>query len=147
MFTLRLPLADAAVAAVPAAGALGRDAARGAPSRILVVDDNVGAAETLGLLLEELGHVTSVVTEARQALAAALAFTPDVVFLDLGMPHLNGFDLARQMRAHPALGEVRLVALSGWGTDHDRARSRDAGIDRHLTKPVLIDEVGSMLDR
>jgi len=97
------------------------------------------------MLLEELGHATSVVLEAPKAVAAALAFQPDVVFLDIGMPHLNGFDLARQLRGQSALKGVYLAALSGWGSDEDRARSRDAGIDHHLTKPVLFEDVIDLL--
>jgi DNA-binding response OmpR family regulator len=112
---------------------------------VLIVDDNVDAAETLALLLEELGYTTSVVLEAPKAVEAALAFAPDVVFLDLGMPHLNGFDLARHLREQSALKNVYLAALSGWGTEEDRTRSRDAGIDHHLTKPVMLNEVTGML--
>jgi len=144
VFTLRLPMAETAADAAP-------DPARGlAPAqeracRILIVDDNADAAETLAMLLEELGHATSVVLESPMAVAAALAFRPDVVLLDIGMPHLNGFDLARQLRAQPALADVRLAALSGWGSDEDRARSRSAGIEHHLTKPVKLNEVMDVL--
>ncbi len=113
--------------------------------RILVVDDNADAAHMLALLLDQLGHASSVVLEAPKAVAAALAFQPDLVFLDLGMPHLNGFDLARDLRAHPALNQACLVALSGWGTEDDRARSRHAGMAHHLTKPVMLDEVTALL--
>jgi signal transduction histidine kinase/CheY-like chemotaxis protein len=141
-FSLRLPVAADSVQAreapTPAHAAC-------APARILIVDDNADAAESLALLLEQLGHATSVVLESPAAVAAALAFAPDLVVLDLGMPQLNGFDLARALRAQPALHAVRLAALSGWGTDEDRVRSRDAGIDHHLTKPVTLEQVTALL--
>lgn len=144
VFTVRLPMlaemapdaaGDGAHATLMPARAL----------RILVVDDNADAAHMLALLLDQLGHASSVVLEAPKAVAAALAFQPDLVFLDLGMPHLNGFDLARDLRAHPALNQACLVALSGWGTEEDRARSRHAGMAHHLTKPVMLDEVTALL--
>lgn len=146
VFTLRLPrLADAEHADAVAGGAAIPAAAPGQSRRILIVDDNSDAAETLALLLEQLGHTTSVVLESPLAVAGALAFQPDLVFLDLGMPLLNGYDLARQLRAQPALQHVCLAALSGWGTDEHRARSREAGIEHHLTKPVLLDELTGIL--
>jgi CheY-like chemotaxis protein len=114
--------------------------------RILTVDDNADAAETLALLLEELGHATQVVLESPRAVEAALDFDPDVMFLDIGMPLVDGFELARRVRGQPGLNHVHLAALSGWGTDEDRAKSRDAGIDRHLTKPVVMGEVTDMLE-
>ena len=143
VFALRLPVAAAGgreASADPAQAHV--DERR---SRVLIVDDNVDAAETFALLLEELGHATRVVFESPQALAAALEFAPDIVFLDIGMPHLDGFGLARQLRGHPALRQVRLAALSGWGTDDDRAKSRAAGIDHHLAKPVVMQEVADIL--
>jgi signal transduction histidine kinase/ActR/RegA family two-component response regulator len=145
VFSLRLPIAATATVEQTADQGRGLAEANGQASRILIVDDNADAAETLATLLEELGHATSVVLEAPKALAAALAFEPDVVFLDIGMPHLNGFDLARQLRGQSALKDVYLAALSGWGSDEDRARSRDAGIDHHLTKPVMLNEVTEIL--
>jgi signal transduction histidine kinase/ActR/RegA family two-component response regulator len=119
--------------------------AGGSITRILIVDDNKDAAETLALLLEDWGYQTRVVCEAPKALHAALDFQPDVAFLDLGMPELNGFDLARQLRGQPALTSVALVALSGWGTEEDRTRGQHAGIDHHLTKPVLMEEIQGIL--
>jgi signal transduction histidine kinase/ActR/RegA family two-component response regulator len=144
VFTLRLPIM------APTTNVADDDGGDGAPAkaralRILIVDDNEDAAETLSLLLQELGHVTSVVTEAPKAIAAALAFQPEIAVLDLGMPHLNGFDLARLLRAEPALRDTYLIALSGWGMEEDRARSRDAGMDHHLTKPVTLRDVEDAL--
>ncbi|WP_162130384.1 ATP-binding protein [Herbaspirillum sp. YR522] len=145
VFTLRLPIDVAHAQGAPVHQPGGKLQSAGQATRILIVDDNVDAARTLALLLGEMGHTTSVVTESPQALAAALAFKPDVMFLDLGMPHLNGFDLARQIRGHDGLKRVYLAALSGWGTQEDRAKSRDAGIDHHLTKPVMVDAVQEVL--
>ena len=145
VFTLRLPLATATETDSTAEHALRRAPAGSPAARVLIVDDNADAAESLAMLLAELGHVTAVVTDSTQATAVALDFKPDVVFLDIGMPQLNGFDLARQMRGHRSLKNVYLAALSGWGTEQDRAKSIDAGIDRHLTKPVSIEEVQEML--
>jgi CheY-like chemotaxis protein/two-component sensor histidine kinase len=144
VFTLRLPMAAATADAAAELDQVLAQAQERA-CRILIVDDNADAAETLAMLLEELGHATSVVLESPKAVAAALAFQPDVVLLDIGMPHLNGFDLARLLRAQPALAHVRLAALSGWGSDEDRAKSRSAGIDHHLTKPVRLNEVMDVL--
>ena len=144
VFTLRLPVAEA-VHGASLDGGHEATAAGGQAFRVLVVDDNADAAETLALLLEELGHTTQVVLESPKAVAAALAFRPDVVFLDIGMPHLDGFELARRLRAEPALDGVYMAALSGWDTEEDRAKSQDAGIDRHLTKPVVMREVTDML--
>jgi signal transduction histidine kinase/ActR/RegA family two-component response regulator len=144
VFTLRLPIADTVAADSSAHDAIGANA-DGRVSRILIVDDNADAAETLAMLMEEFGHSTSIVLESPKALEAALHFKPDVVFLDIGMPHLNGFDLAIQLREQIALKGSYLVALSGWGTDEDRAKSKLAGIDHHLTKPVKLNEVIDIL--
>ncbi|WP_166454927.1 hybrid sensor histidine kinase/response regulator [Duganella aquatilis] len=144
VFTLRLPIMASTTNVADDDGSDGAPA-KARALRILIVDDNEDAAETLSLLLQELGHVTSVVTEAPKAMAAALAFQPEIAVLDLGMPHLNGFDLARQLRAEPALRNTYLIALSGWGMEEDRARSRDAGMDHHLTKPVTLRDVEDAL--
>lgn len=145
-FTIRLPLAEAVHAALATGQACTGENAEGG-MRVLVVDDNTDAAETLALLLNASGHSTRVVCDASQALESALDFRPDVAFLDLGMPYLSGFDLACQLRAQPVLDGVALIALSGWGSDDDRARSRDAGFDHHITKPVLPGAVQDMLAR
>lgn len=147
VFTLRLPIAE--YVSSPHSGAHSDEHIQRAcrPCRILVVDDNADAAEMLAMLLEQLGHTIRIVLESRQALAAALDFKPDVVFLDIGMPHLNGFDLARAMREQPSLQNIYFVALSGWGTEEDRAKSHCAGIDAHLTKPVMLKEVEDVLLR
>jgi CheY-like chemotaxis protein len=144
MFTVCLPASEApSDVLTPHQGeGEGKD---GSKSRILIVDDNKDAAETLAMLLESLGHTTHFVCEAPKALNVALDFRPDVALLDLGMPELNGFDLARKLRRESTLADLTLVALSGWGTEEDRMRGRDAGIDHHLTKPVLLEDVKAIL--
>jgi signal transduction histidine kinase/ActR/RegA family two-component response regulator len=145
VFTLRLPV-DTAVRSDLSVTQNGEQVRPVSPAaRILIVDDNADAAQTLALLLDEMGHTTSVVLESPKALAAALEFRPDVMFLDIGMPLLNGFDLARQIRGNDILKEVYLATLSGWGTQDDRAKSLDAGIDHHLTKPVMLNAVEEVL--
>ncbi len=109
----------------------------GAPSmRILVVDDNVDAAESLAALLGVLGHTTHVAYDAIHGLALACEHEPQLAFLDIGLPGMNGHQLARAIRDTPAIGGMLLVALTGWGGREDVAESERAGFDRHLTKPV-----------
>jgi CheY-like chemotaxis protein len=134
-FTIRLPLAPSDMTHVaPPALATGADST--APRRILVVDDNEDAAETLGLLLDTMGHDVRVTHDGPAALEAVNDFTPDVVFLDIGMPGMNGYEVARRMRAIAELDATVLVAVTGWGQDEDRERSREAGFHLHVVKPV-----------
>jgi signal transduction histidine kinase len=142
-FTVRLPLmqqpADAPPEALP-------DAPRDTQHlRVLVVDDNRDAAETLGMLLEMEGHAVHVGHDGRQALQLAEDLRPDLVFLDIGLPDMSGYDVAKRLRALPELGDVMLVALTGWGTHEDRQRTREAGFDRHLTKPAELPAVEELL--
>ena len=146
-FTVRLPLAHAApapaeAARVDAAPAPGQSARR---LRVLVADDNADAGHTLAALLEIAGHETRVVHDGVAALAVASQFAPQLVFLDIGMPRLDGYETARRLRASPELEGAMLVALTGWGAEEDRARSRAAGFDRHLLKPALPADVEAVL--
>jgi CheY-like chemotaxis protein len=104
--------------------------------RILVVDDNVDAATTLQLLLKSLGHEACAVYDGQQALSTAVSFRPDVVLLDIGMPGLDGYEVARRLRALRRSEPLRIIAVTGWGQEADRTRSREAGFDVHLVKPV-----------
>jgi CheY-like chemotaxis protein len=108
-----------------------------AAKRVLIVDDNLDAARTLDLLLTSLGHETSIAADGLLALQAADAFRPDVVLLDLGLPGISGYEVARRLRQTGK--PMRIVAITGWGQESDRKRSQDAGFDLHLVKPV--DEV------
>ncbi len=133
-FIVRLPIAvpEMTVAAAPPAARLDP----GRPLRVLVVDDNGDAAETLGQLLELLGHTTRTANDGEEGVAVAEEFRPDVVLMDIGMPRLNGYDAARRIRAQPWGTSMTLVALTGWGQEDDRKKSAAAGFDRHLVKPV-----------
>lgn len=115
------------------------------PRRILVVDDNVDGAESLAMLLELEGHTTKTAHNGAGALEAATAFKPQVVFLDIGLPDINGYEVARRIRKDPSLEGIVLVALTGWGADDDRQQAKDAGFDQHLTKPVEASAVDDVL--
>jgi CheY-like chemotaxis protein len=104
--------------------------------RILVADDNYDAAESLATLLELRGHQVRMAHDGVEALAIAKTFKPHVVLLDLGMPKMDGYETARQIRRQPGGKRVRLVALTGWGQHQDRQRTTEAGFDAHLVKPV-----------
>jgi len=133
-FVVRLPLATVAPAPAPRPMrvAPGSEAAL----RVLVVDDNVDAALMLCAFLEMSGHRTQVAHAGRDALAAALRFGPDVVLLDIGLPDIDGYDVARGLRADPALAPALLVAVTGWGQAGDVQRALEAGFDFHLVKPA-----------
>jgi PAS domain S-box-containing protein len=143
-FTVRLPLLrDAAGAASGAAPAV---APRADPAwRILIADDLPDSADTLGLLLEAMGHETRVAYDGEEAIAIAEGFRPDVVVLDLGMPRLNGYDTCRRIRAAPWGRGVTLVAQTGWGQGQDRRRTEEAGFDHHIVKPIDVDRLLALL--
>ena len=104
--------------------------------RVLVVDDNHDSARSLALMLRLMGNETQTAHDGLEALDVAEAFRPDLILLDIGMPKLNGYDTARQIRTRPWGKETILIALTGWGQDEDRRRSQEAGFDSHLTKPI-----------
>lgn len=108
----------------------------GTPRRILVVEDNVDAAETMQLLLRMSGYDTRAAYDGEHALDVARAFKPDVVLLDIGLPGKDGYTVAREMRAMPETKSIFLIALTGYGDDEDRARASDAGFDTFQVKPV-----------
>ena len=135
-FTLSLPTV-AAFARPDVAPAAAADAqASPAGRRVLVVDDNVDAAETLAMVLALGGHDVRCAHDGHQALDVARTFLPQVAFLDIGLPGISGFDLARRFRAEPALAGTFLIALTGWGTEDDKRLCLESGFDLHLTKPV-----------
>jgi signal transduction histidine kinase len=137
VFTLRLACA-ATDSAAPLAATQAPRSAPPPPRRILVVDDNVEAALTLAELLALEGHETHVAHDGPSAVDAARSLSPDVAILDIGLPGFDGFEVARRLRAEPGLRGLLLVALSGWVQPDDRARSREAGFDHHLAKPVQL---------
>jgi CheY-like chemotaxis protein len=124
-----------------AAGAASATTAVPARRRVLVADDNRDAADTTTMLLRALGHEVHTVYDGMDAVAAAETFRPDLMLLDIGMPGLNGFEVARTIREQSWGDSVTLVAVSGWGQPEDRARSEAAGFDRHLVKPVEMREL------
>jgi CheY-like chemotaxis protein len=130
-FEMRLPLHESTVVAPPAPAPRG-SAAR----RILVVDDNEDAANTLAMILKLEGHLIAVVYSGAEALERVDEFKPDVVLLDIGLPGLDGLQVAERIRADPAHRNVQLVAITGYGKEADRARTREAGFATHLVKPV-----------
>jgi len=143
-FTVRMPLASAHEQSVPAAPAA-EQVVSPVTRRILVVDDNRDAAESLALMLRLVGNEVDTVYDGEQAVSAVASFRPDVVLMDLGMPRLDGLGAARAIRENPHASEVVLVAITGWGDDSDRRLSREAGFDRHLVKPVVPSELLALL--
>jgi len=139
-FVVRLPRAEASEAAEPSSSP-----ARAASRRLLVVDDNVDAILSQAELLRMLGHEVETAYDGPSALRKAEAFRPDVVLLDLGMPGMDGFEVARRLRATPEGRDVFLVAQTGWGQEEDRKRTRAAGFDAHLAKPVDIEALTELL--
>jgi CheY-like chemotaxis protein len=113
--------------------------------RLLVVDDNHDAADSLGAMLRLSGHAVQVAYDGASAMALAETARPDVIVLDLGMPQTSGYDVARWIRRQPWGSGVRLIALTGWGQNEDRRRTREAGFDLHLTKPVDPDQLVAVL--
>jgi CheY-like chemotaxis protein len=115
------------------------------PLRILIVDDNHDAAEGLGTLLQALGATVAVAYSGPEALDLLDVVVPDVVLLDIGMPGMDGYDVARHIRSTARHAGVLLIALTGWGQDDDRARAARAGFDEHLVKPPDINRLRSLL--
>jgi CheY-like chemotaxis protein len=114
--------------------------------RILVVDDNEDAADTLAMLLEASGHEVLVEHSPHRALARAADAAPQVCLLDIGLPDMDGAELARHLRARPETADALLVAVTGYGQESDRARTREAGFDHHLVKPIDLDKLQAVLE-
>jgi len=113
--------------------------------RILIVDDHEDTAEMLSMLLSGKGHETYVALDGTAALVAAAAFQPHIGLLDLSLPGMSGYELAQQLRAMPGLARIRLVAVTGHGSDAHRARARAAGFDEHMLKPVNLEAMDAVL--
>jgi len=132
-FIVKLPIASTDSASTPTDHAA---APNPRTRRILVADDNQDAANSLAMILEMDGHEVRVAHDGRAALSVAQTFRPDTVLLDIGMPQLNGYEVARALRQEPWGAGITLIALTGWGQESDRQKAIDAGFDRHLTKPI-----------
>jgi signal transduction histidine kinase/DNA-binding response OmpR family regulator len=137
-FTVRLPLAsaDAEERAAAEPAGIQKTEAVSLARRILVVDDNADAADSLKVLLGILGHEVEVAPDGVSALQLARKFDPELVFLDIGLPGMNGYEIARRLRKEAGSASARIIALSGYGAERDRLRSKEAGFDLHLVKPV-----------
>jgi PAS domain S-box-containing protein len=145
-FMLRLPLAHAADEA-RLAQRMARSPVRARRrSRVLVVDDNVDAATSLALLLKLDGHDVKLAHDGPGALSAARGFTPQVILLDIGLPGMSGYEVARELRRDPAFAETTFIALTGYGQAEDRRKSKSAGFDHHLTKPIDDEALAAALD-
>jgi PAS domain S-box-containing protein len=140
-FVVRLPRPEASAAGSPAAPQDAAEHARlppapNSPPRVLVVDDNQDAAGTLAELLQMLGSEVAVAHDGKSAIDRTIQFRPDVVLLDIGLPDINGYEVARSIRTLPGLPQPRLIALTGWGQQEDKRLAEQAGFDEHWTKPV-----------
>ncbi len=144
-FTVELPVAARPAPAI--AATTQHQDQPGRSLRLLIVDDNRDAADTLAVLLHMLGNETRVVYDGEAAVALAEEYRPDFVLLDIGLPKLDGYGVARRIRQQPWGRETVLIATTGWGQASDREAARDAGFDHHLVKPVDPDAVSAILAR
>jgi signal transduction histidine kinase len=143
-FVVRLPLEGEAPAANEAGGGA---ATAGGRLRVLVVEDNRDAAESMRMLLELYGHEARVAYTGPEGVTAARQWRPEVILCDIGLPGLDGYGVAREVRRDPTLARTRLIAVTGYGQDEDRRRAAEAGFERHLTKPVEPDALQPLLTR
>lgn len=116
-----------------------------AKARILVVDDNRDAAESLQMLLQMIGHEVDTAYDGEQALELFAAAPADIVFLDIGLPRMDGYEVAERMRAQSTARQPMLIALTGWGQEEDEQRALNAGFDQHLVKPVEYEQLTELL--
>ncbi|HYK15276.1 MAG TPA: response regulator, partial [Burkholderiales bacterium] len=144
-FIVRLPLAEAAE--LPTASQTKKAALAKGGGRVLVIEDNVDQAQTLAALLSLWGYVVTTVSEGVAGIELATTFKPDVVLVDLGLPGISGYEVARRLRKHPQLKDVIIVAQTGWGDSNDRRRTREAGFDHHMLKPLDPEELRAVLAR
>ncbi|RQP21953.1 ATP-binding protein [Piscinibacter terrae] len=142
VFEVMLPLSDALES-----DRMQEPSAWASPRKVLIVDDNRDAAESLGLVLEAEGHEVRTAANGEQALRIALEWMPDLVLLDIGLPGMDGYEVARRLRAMDELRGCRIVALTGYGQPSDRHRAEAAGFDDHLVKPAPMDAISRMLGR
>ena len=144
-FTVRLPCFAQAAPAAPVASPLADSASAVGPLRILVVDDNLDAAQTLSLFLRASGHTVEVVYCALDAIDVVAVFKPQVCLLDIGLPDIDGNELARRLRALPDMEHATLIAATGYGRQQDREQARQAGFDHYLVKPLNTLQLGDIL--
>jgi CheY-like chemotaxis protein len=150
-FTVRIPVRASMARDGDAGGASGEPADGLAPAKarrsVLVVDDNQDFAVSLGQMLQAMGYEVRIEHDGLSGLATAEAFRPRIAFLDIGMPKLNGYDLARRLRTRPETATTLLIAVTGWGQASDRLLAREAGFDEHIVKPLEFDDLRKLLAR
>lgn len=144
-FAVRLPAASAPADPAPLPDAPAKNAEPDGRCRILLIDDNVDAADSLGQILELMDHEVRTAYDGESGIEAARAFRPDIVLCDIGMPKMNGYDTARALRSEAWGKDTVLVALTGWSHEEDRRKSAEAGFDHHLVKPVEVDTLMALL--
>jgi PAS domain S-box-containing protein len=144
-FIIKLPVEAARPAAAPEQPKRPANGRASVARRVLVVDDNVDAAAMLAALIRQLGHEVEIVHDGSAALRAVEGYRPEVILLDIGMPGMNGFEVAQRLRELRRVPGLRIVAVTGWGKPEDRERSREAGFDMHLIKPVELSEIQQAL--
>ncbi|MEN0036697.1 MAG: PAS domain-containing protein [Cellvibrio sp.] len=145
-FTLKLPIAEGEVILpTPTIAQIDHETHANKSLRILIADDNQDAVDTLSKLLSLLGHQVEIAYDGEQALNLAAAKNFELVILDLGMPSLNGYEVAEKIRSIPHLRETMLAALTGWGSENHRDKTKAAGFDAHLTKPAAINEINQLI--
>ncbi|MCG6156631.1 PAS domain S-box protein [Rubinisphaera margarita] len=148
-FVVRLPLAGASAAQPTIRKGMSNSRTTETKRKVLIVDDNLPAAQMLSLVVKMLGSEIQLAGDGQEAIDVAAEFLPDVILMDLGMPRMNGYEAARHIRNQPWGQDMLLVALTGWGQDEDKQRTREAGFDHHLTKPAepaTLNEIFAAID-
>jgi PAS domain S-box-containing protein len=147
-FTVELPVLrteDAGQGTAAASAAAGQPAATPSGRKVLLVDDNVDAMEMMAFLLAEMGYEAHTTADAGNLVQLALSLRPDVIVLDIGLPGVDGYELARMLKRHPQLSSIRLVAHTGYGSPEDRKKAQEAGFDAHLVKPAELEDLEKAL--
>ena len=140
-FTVRLPIWEVATDRAVAQSASRAPTAR----RVLVIEDNIDAAESLREVLEFGGHVVEIANSGRDGIERSLTFRPDMILCDIGLPGMDGYDVARRLRADKTLASTYLVALTGYALPEDLARAKEAGFDEHIAKPASLERIEEVL--
>jgi signal transduction histidine kinase len=145
IFTVRIPISDADLPPSIKADVPAEPAPANRSLKVLVVDDNEAVAQMVGFMLEEIGHSYQLVGDGREALAAAKAFGPDAILLDIGLPGMDGYAVCRAFRQDDDFKTVPIIAQTGWGRDRDKSLASEAGFDDHLVKPVTLAQLEQLL--
>jgi CheY-like chemotaxis protein len=144
-FTVRIPLAAGGIEPLPETELPAVQPAMTRRLKVLIIDDNVAVAQTVGWMLEEIGHEYQLVHDGRQALQAAREFGPDAILLDIGLPVMDGYAVCRAFRQDDQFKNALIIAQTGWGQQRDKTLASEAGFDHHLVKPVAYDDLERLL--